>query len=286
MLDAAAQSRLSPSLRAALKQANLGPSLRALCLFGSCVQPETSAADPARGVPDLLAILDDGALTPWLRRQGHGWLLQHLSRHLPPLTLALARDGVTVAKLNLIEAGALRRAIDRLPDLYLAGRLSKPLRPLQIRDDACARELGDTAQRAAQQIARQVLRDLPTSCLLPSLIPACVALSYRAELRPEGPRKLDALFAAHRDFFIARFAPLLREQARRLGIDHDAASDRLDDRRPSGLRQLERFCLLHLLWRSRLRSLLRWPKQMLAFSGWHHYAIDKLRRARRAERTR
>ena len=69
--------------------AQIGSGLRALCLFGSCLQPGSPATG---GIPDLLAILDDDSLGPLLRRLHYGVLTRFLATGLPPLTLAL-RDG-------------------------------------------------------------------------------------------------------------------------------------------------------------------------------------------------
>ena len=268
-----------------LCQSWLGPVLRTLCLFGSQVVPHAAQPNEARGVPDLLAILDDGALDPWLRRQGRGVLLRMVRHHLAPLTLALSTGGQTLAKLNLVDSRSLFAVLTRLPDVYLAGRLSKALHPLYSRDAACERELAAAADLAALQIARQVLCGLPRVCDLADAAQACAALSYRAELRPEGKRKLQALFATHRRFFIARFVPLLTQEAIRRGIHHDRDSDCLRDERPTAQRIPAWLSLSCLLWRSRLRSLLRWPKQMLAYDGWWPYVKDKLRRAHQQEST-
>ncbi len=266
-----------------LCQSWLGPALRTLCLFGSQVVPQAAQPNEARGVPDLLAILDEGALDPWLRQQRRGVLLRLASPHLAPLTLALSTGERTLAKLNLVESQSLFAVLNRLPDVYLAGRLSKALRPLYSRDAACERELTAAADLAALQIARLALCGLPRVCDLADAARTCAALSYRAELRPEGKRTLQALFATHRRFFIARFVPLLTQEAIQRGFHHDRDADCLRDERPAAQRIAGRLSLTCLLWRSRLRSLLRWPKQMLSYRGWWSYAVDKVRRARRYE---
>lgn len=282
----------APPLDAALSRlittcvAALGPGLRALCLFGSQLQPATAPQTASRGVPDLLAIVDNDGLDAWLQRQGHGPVLRWASRRLPPLTLALHIDEAAQAKLNLVEQSALHAALHVLPDLYLAGRLSKALRVVHVRDAACQRELEALVHLAADQITRQVVRGLPRRCTLATAVRACVAISYRAELRPEGSRKLHALYVAHHAFFHARYEPLLKQHAARVGVHYDAAHDRLHDDRAVGQRVRERVQLHAFLWRSQLRFLLRWPKQMLSYRGWWQYTVDKIVRAQRFERQR
>ncbi len=282
-----ADHRLSPAWRdlTALCRRYVGPGLRVLVLFGSRLSQHIDPNDEAIGLPDLLAILDDGTLDVLLQRHGNPWLLRWAARHLQPTTLALRSGATVVAKLNLIERGALLRDLRRLPDLYLAGRISKVLRPLYSREAHDLRDLQDAAHLAAQRIADWVLRDIQDRVSIDDAVARCVALSYRAELRPEGPRKLQAMHAQHGDFFRARFAPPLQEQAACWTIRFDADHGLLCDARGPIARLRDRWALHALLGRSRLRSIARWPKQMLAYDGWWPYVKDKLRRAHQQEST-
>ena len=263
----------------------VGPSLRVLVLFGSRLPQHSDPNDKAAGVPDLLAILDDDTLDAMLKRQRKPWLLRWAARYLQPTTLALWSGDTIAAKLNLIERGALWRDLRQLPDLYLAGRISKVLQPLYSRHADGLWDLQDAAHLAARRIADWVLRDIQDRVDISTAVAHCVGLSYRAELRPEGPRKLQALRAQHGDFFRARFAPLLQEQAAAWAIRYDAADECFYDARDGHARLRDRWALRVLLGRSRLRSIARWPKQMLAYDGWWPYVIEKIRRARQHEST-
>src|SRR5262245_39304870 len=97
----------------------LSPQLRSLLLFGSYLSNETRRQG---SIPDLFALVDD--LDESLIRLGSGRLARRVSPFLPPTTLAFSASGI-FAKLNLIEPQTLSHAIKTLPDLYLAGRLSK-----------------------------------------------------------------------------------------------------------------------------------------------------------------
>lgn len=265
----------------ALTQAQLGDRLAALVLFGSCLASPTGL----RGVPDLLAILDDGALEPALRQLRYGALTRYLAPRLPPLTLALRAEagGPTLAKLNLIEAGTAAAELSALRDLYLVGRLSKYSVTVYARSDRERLAVESLAAQARQQVARLVALDLPPDSSLNDAVRACIALSYRAEVRPEGPQKLNALyqsFAAHYD---ERFSPLLISALAEVGVRFDEGRERFLDARSQQRRANDRAALQRILRRSRLRAVLRWPKQALVYRGWMTYALDKRRRARLLE---
>lgn len=265
----------------ALTRAQLGDALSALLLFGSCL----AGSHGLRGVPDLLAILEDGTLEPALRHMGHGALTRYLAPRLPPLTLALRAEpgGVTLAKLNLIEASTAAAELDALHDLYLAGRLSKYTALIYARSERARLAVEALTAQARQQVARLVALELPPGSSLQDGVRACIALSYRAEVRPEGPQKLSALyesFAAHYD---EHFSPLLLRALAAQGVRLDESSQRFVDERSEPQRASERRTLQRILRRSRLRAVLRWPKQALVYRGWMTYALDKRRRARLLE---
>ncbi len=266
----------------ALLRARLGEPLRSLLLFGSCLSPRTRKAG---SLPDLWALLDDGSLGAVLPRLDGGAFAGRLSSWLPPLTLALraARGERTLAKLNLIEPRAAWAELALLPDLYLAGRLSKAGAVLYARDAACMKELAALANRSVRAVATLVVKDLPQRCAVHDAVRACLALSYRAELRPEGPRKLRTLYESFADFYAARFYTPLLESAAAAGLRCDLEQGLLLDDRPARERAAARGELHSFLRRSRLRSLLRFPKQVLVYRGALSYALAKHRRARREE---
>jgi hypothetical protein len=251
------------------------PGLRSLALFGSCLSDSTRAPD---SIPDLFAVVDDApaaALAAGARRSAAA-----LARLLPPATLALRGPaGGAVAKLNLIEPTALRRALSssRLPDLTVAGRLSKRVEIVYARDAAADREIRAALDDAARLMAAAALLDLPRRLPLAAFARRCFALSYRAEVRPETSAKIAARFDAFAPLYERRFGALAAALAPP-GVTVGAGELR-DERRPLA-RLAGRLSLAALLARSRLRSVLRWPKAMLLYRGWLPYIVAKLRRAR------
>ena len=227
------------------------PGLRSLTLFGSTLSPLTRRPG---SIPDWFAVVDDvdAALT-WA---GGGRLARWSARVLPPITVA--------PKLNLIEPGQLAEAFACRRDLYLAGRLGKRTELVFARDAACAAEL-DAAQVTARRTMAEVAQwGLPHDVPLEVVLRRCVSLSYEAEVRPERPEKIAALFDAFAGWYAETFGPLVGARA------------------PKSARQLdaERRALDALLLRSRLRCIARWPKGMLAYRGWLPYLKGKLARSR------
>ncbi len=260
----------------------LGSSLRSLSLFGS--QLWANEPHRARGIADLFAILDDGALAEAAARLGTP-PRPLLLNHLPPLTLALSLPGSehARAKLNLIEISPLQRVLHALPDVYLAGRLSKPMQLYVARDATCRAEHSSLMNQAAQAISTIVLQGQRGHRTRLSVIAECALVSYRAELRPEGPRRLQTLWQRNQDALVARFEPLLLATAPTLGLRYDPGEQIFFDERDRASRTRQQLAYALLLGRSRLRSLVRFPKQMLVYRGWAGYVADKLHRSHRAE---
>lgn len=263
----------------------LGPALRSLALFGSRIPSRTPDTQP-HGVPDLLALIDDHAQDDVLRALGCPARARRLAAHLPPLTWAYSPRGPVQAKLNIVGARVAAAQIGASRDLYLTGRISKLLLICYTRDAACRAELTALSQQAAQQMARWVVLGLPPRSTLTGAVRACIALSYRAELRPEGARKLHQIYDRFADFYDAHFGPHLLAAAMENGFAYEPTQGLLlhpstPAHAPQRVRA--RAALGWLLMRSRLRSALRWPKQMIVYRGWFSYVRDKWRRARRCE---
>lgn len=270
---------MNPS-RAALADAArraLSPGLRSLLLIGSCLSEATRREG---SIPDLFAIVD--SVDQALARLGSGALVRKISPLLPPTTVSLCvpAKSAPIAKLNLVEPAIASRSIRSLPDLYLAGRLSKRAEILFARDDERARELCELCQSASLAVASAALLAPPRSLPLEAAVRRCFLLSYLAEIRPEREASLRARFDAFAPFYFDRFGPLLR--ARALEIGARVELDIIRDDRSDAIRRGEAIELGRLLRRSRLRSIARWPKQALVYRGWAAYIAGKIRRSRAA----
>jgi hypothetical protein len=248
------------------------PGLRSAVLFGSCLSPATRKPS---SIPDLFALVDD--LDPALAALGVGPVGRRLARRLPPATLALEAGGAAIAKINLATPAAVAETLARLPDLSLAGRLSKKTRLVFHHDAVPRAELGALLDGAAAAMAGTALLGLGRRTPLSQAARRCFALSYQAELRPERPAQIDARYQAFAAEYQARFGARLVRLAPDRGID--VADGQLVDDRPERVRRAERRALAALLWRGRLRSVIRWTREPLLYRGWFPYLVGKLRRA-------
>ena len=283
-------------------RAQLGDSLGALLLFGSCLSAQTRQPD---SVPDMLAFV--GNLDTALRQLGCGPVTRALAGWLPPLTLALRASSPTgagrpLAKLNLIELAVAQQAVHELPDLYLAGRLSKPTAWLWAGDPAhrtAVEALLHSAQAAVAELTLRGLDGRTGGYTLPQVVHLYIGQSYLAEPRPEGEEKWRALQASFPTYYDEHIRPLLLARAPKLGLRPTARCltppqespemppgeyTALLDQRSPAQRRADHKARAQLLRRSRFRTVARWPKMALVYRGWLTYLVGKLQRVGRQRR--
>jgi hypothetical protein len=263
----------------------IGPSLQALLLFGSCLAPGLSQAS---SVPDLLAIVDD--LDAALVSLRCGPIVRALGRTLPPFTLAFHEPGARPgpghelrAKLNLIALSTARQVLAALPDLYLAGRMSKPVALLWACDVASAEAARAVHEDSLAAVIERALRRDAGDRSVSDAVDAVIGLSYQAEVRPEGPEKVRALRKSFADFY-ARIVPArILSIAERAGFAVEGAGPELllRDLRGAEQRAMDRRSVSALLRRSRMRAILRWPRQLIVYRGAVTYVLGKWRRVLR-----
>ena len=95
------------------------------------------------------------------------------------------------------------------------------MRLYAARDAVCRAEHSSLVAEAAQAISTVVLQGPARTSDATSVIAECALVSYRAELRPEGPRRLQTLWQRNQDALVARFDPLLVATAPTLGLRYD-----------------------------------------------------------------
>jgi hypothetical protein len=226
----------------------------------------------------VFALVDD--LDDALARFGVSRVGRRLARGLAPATVALGAEGAagpTIAKLNLATPGQVAGALARRRDLSLAGRLAKKTRLLLARDQRGRDELAAYLDVAIEVMAEAATLGMARHLSLEDASRRCFGLSYRAELRPERQAHVDVRYEAFAGEYRERYQPRLVAAAQARGID--VIDGALIDRRPARVRAAEARALAALLWRGRLRALLRWGREPLLYRGWFPYLVGKLRRA-------
>jgi hypothetical protein len=233
---------------------------RSIFAYGSTLSPRTRRPD---SVPDLFVLVDDLGAT--LQALGHSHLA-HLAQHLlPPVTLN--HDG---SKLSVMSWSQAEAELAARHDLYLAGRLSKKI-------DVLHGDPTPLVDAAVDTVVEVSALDLPRRVSIEEAVLRCLAVSYRAEVRPEPPDKPRRLLEAFADFYWSRFAPRIENHALSRGIlSHQG---QLVDGRRGLIRAAEARRLQDILARSRRRAVLRWPQQLLVFRGSIGYVVGKLRRS-------
>lgn len=254
--------------------AELGAPLRALVGFGSALSPFMRKQD---SIPDVLAVVDD--VDAALLRLGEGRLVRTMAAILPPIIVAYGDggSGPTLAKLNLIAASTALHEVRAGRDLYLAGRLSKPVALLWARDAAAGRFALGLHAAAIRRVAAVTLAGLAGDVPLSEVVTRTIALTYRAELRPEGAAKFAAIQAAFPEFYLMTLPEILREQGARLGFDAGAV---FCDRRDEAERVRQRRGARRVIRRSRIRVVARMLRQLVVYRGALEYLRGKIRRIR------
>lgn len=239
--------------------------VRAVIYYGSCLH-----AVPGSGSePDFYLVVD--SLLGY-----HGTLAEALlNAVLPPGTYHARLDGaqaVEHAKLCVVStAQLLRETSPRASDLHHLGRLSKRVALIHARDADAARLVARARRSALETLTPYVLALLGERFGRDDFLRALLAISYQGEARVVEPGKVEQLFDADREHYRAVAHFLLDQRPGVLPI----AGDRYLQARPSFVARRAAFALIH---RSRLRSLLRWPKSLLTFDGWLDYALHKIER--------
>lgn len=235
------------------------PGVRSLAMFGSCLSPLTKSPT---SIPDWFAVVDD--VGEALRALGYGPLARAMARLLPP--------AVVVPKLNLVTSEQLAEQLFARNDLYFGGRLGKKTELVYARDAVCAAQWDAATATARATMAELALCAQPREVPLETVLRRCISLSYDAEVRPERPEKVRALFDAFAPWYREQYTPLLK---------HRAQGGLVIDDRPDDVRAAEARALGRLLFRSRVRSVARWPKNLVLYRGAVTYVLQKLKRARR-----
>lgn len=250
----------------------------AILLFGSRLVGTTPGRQSAY---DLIVVVD--AYAPFYQRlREHGlssrrpWLMTALAHILPPNVIALdpGLPGGEIAKVMVLTPQDLEKALSQgARDHFLRGRLVQSTMILRARPDAWPR-LEALLAGARQDVLRWTAPWLPESFEAQSLALRMLEVSYAAEVRPEAPGRVCAVFDAQRDFLQREYQRVLEEGERAGTVTRAGSRWRLSA--PPGRVARVRSRLYFL--RSKARATARWLKHIVTFDDWLAYIQGKVER--------
>lgn len=205
------------------------------------------------------------------------WLLATLARILPPNVIAYQprdADGA-LAKCLVVSRGHLERAVgDRPRDHFLLGRLVQDMALVWAKDANCRSWVMARVQGARAGVLDWVGPFLPPVFDAESLGRTMMAVSYKAEFRPEAANRSEVIFESQRIHFESRFGPVL-EAAMSDGVLEpvDGGYRYAPGRRPRRVAFGRGYFL-----RSKARVTARWFKHVVTFDKWLPYIVRKVER--------
>jgi len=184
-------------------------------------------------------------------------------------------------KYCVISLAHLKREVGpKAKDFYHLGRFSKRQGVVWVAYPEVVDELAQVYLTAAQNVMGWALKGLPNIFSLEELVKKCLILSYEGEVRiEEAPKKVDAIFEAEREYYLALYGSMVSQLTRGLRRSVYEVEDGVYEQRKSPSQLMEgRAALEKLKRRSKRRAKMRWPKQMLTVDDWQEIILSKLER--------
>lgn len=254
-------------------------SVSAVLLYGSRVQN----SHPDRwSAYDFMVIVDSYRrfFRSFCAEGYHGkapGLLTALSYLLPPNIVSFRLPGADQppAKCALVTGRHLRRSLGpRSPDHFLKGRVVQKLAMVWTRGPEEEREVVAALRMAREGIVGWVRPFLPRDFDLVDFAETMLRVSYRGEIRPESPERVDQVFESQREVLTAIAGESLAAAVARGEVLSTPSGYRW--RRAPG-RTLRWAYSLYFLG-SKARATARWFKYMVTFEGWMEYIVRKINR--------
>ncbi|MFH1018310.1 MAG: hypothetical protein V1798_09035 [Pseudomonadota bacterium] len=266
LLDFSPQ-RLEPFL-ARLKEL-VGDRCLALLAYGSCLSDATRTQT---STPDFFVVVD--SYGSFHRRRLH----RILNRVLPPNIYHFAISGRT-AKYNVLSLRHLIRETSRhARDCYILGRASKRLALLWTRDERVSDRIVAAQASALRTIDSKVVHLMPGTFGLEEFTKEALRFSYTADVRVEAEDKIQRLFEAEREFYLAVHGSILEEMQGPPFLLTKGADGRYT-KPPRGLWDfVGRARTRWFLAVSRMKAQIRWPKGIFTVEGWVDYLLAKIER--------
>ena len=274
----------APSARAARLAECLagafGPSTAAIIHYGSHAQRSDARPESAH---DFFVIVDRyldayRSLAAAIGTSYSPLTAAILSHMLPPNVVSVnaSVDAHTVrAKCAVLSLAELTRACSaRARDHFTQGRLFQHVQLAWSRDPVSRSAVVDALLLARARTFEWGRAYLPERFDAQTYCRVLLETSFRAEIRPEGPERIAALFEAQRGTLLRVYDTLLRRltEERILVWDGKVYSE---SHPPSSLYRLR--VATYFRW-SKIRATVRWLKYIALYDNWLEYILHKIAR--------
>ncbi|GAB4290344.1 MAG: hypothetical protein Kow0090_03420 [Myxococcota bacterium] len=242
-----------------------GEKLEAVIFYGSCLSEKTRKPD---STPDFFVITADGKIA------NHSFFTRLLHNFVPPNSQTARLEGGTLFKYIHLDTEQLQSATNPgMKDLFVAGRLSKRVKLVYLRDDGVKKAVVASLLNALYSILPLAFAFLPHRFSFRELLRAAVGVSYLSEWRVEAAGKIEALISASSEYY-ERLYREAAETAEERGLIKKAEDDMYEKALLiDAEKRAKRFMLA-----SRIRGVLRWPKYLLTVKGWSEIIVSKIER--------
>jgi hypothetical protein len=256
-----------------------GASVQAVVFFGS---RKTQAQPDSFSAYDFFVLTHDyRRFYEGLRRTGvlkrNPTLVAALNSVLPPNQISIvdAADGTWI-KCSVATLGAfMRDTSSRRKDHFCLGRLFQPTEILYVSEPAI-REAVEEALLSAHLLTYRWIRPwLPSRFGVEQYARTLLRVSLSREIRPEPPGRMEELFVAQRDYFVAVYGELLRDLAQE-GELRELGGGEYALVHPAGA--FERLKTAAYFRWSLVRATARWAKYIVTYEGWLDYIVRKVER--------
>lgn len=239
-------------------------------MYGSCLR----SGELYDGLVDLYLVVDDYGIY-------RSPLLALANRLLCPNVFyrELEKDGKTLrCKYAVISRRDLGRASSRRFESYFWGRFTQPMAVVYSRDAGAAAFLEECLQAARDRFISSALPATAPEGSLDDFWTAALALSYRTELRAEGPDRARELVNFHRGFYLEATRRWRQHHSGVMVLSHSDGGWCYRAEFSPGRRRLAQITWgLRVPW-GKFLSLCRLAKGLVTFDGGMDYIAWKLER--------
>jgi hypothetical protein len=249
-----------------------GMSAAAILYYGSCFRK----GDDREGIVDLYVLVDSYGSAYRKRAPAV------LNRLLPPNVFYLEmpfENRVVRAKYAILSLADLERCTSKACfHSYFWGRFAQPAGLAYARDDQVAERVHRSLVQAVMTFVVRVLPEVTSPFTARDLWRTGLVLSYRAELRAEGPEDVVRLFDADAEYY----EPLTRAAMETVPFDVESVACRdtacYQASIPGRVRYLSRLAWAVRCWQGKALSVLRLLKGLFTFHGGLDYILWKIER--------